>query len=133
MKNFQRKLTKTPCSAGKQKGALLFSTKLQALSKETVVEQFSAVPMAYKMGFRLPPILYLCTLLFLISCLGRFYSDPHRNLNLLWGNGLNFNLIDVFSRNINPKMFSPKIKPVNASQKLVVFGAHIDSNWEFPF
>ena len=61
---------RTPCSAGKQKGALLFSTKLQALSKETVVEQFSAVPMAYKMGFRLPQFYIYAHYCFLISCLG---------------------------------------------------------------
>ena len=123
-----------PCSEAEKKGAEYYKEKINNYCDEIDIEPFLIRLGAYKAGFRLPMI-------FFIAALGLHMVSPMVSLlcmiislYILFGKMILARpVIDFMFPQKSSQNVIAKIKPLsNNAKQLVIFGSHIDSNWEYP-
>lgn len=123
-----------PCSEEEKKGAEYYKEKMMSYCDEIAIEPFSIRLGAYKAGFRLPMI-------FFIAALGLHVVSPTASLLcmiislfILFGKMILARpVIDFMFPQKSSQNVIAKIQPLGSNVKqLVIFGSHIDSNWEYP-
>ena len=129
-----------PCSNSEAKCADYIENEMKKYTDETKIEKFFCHPGAYRATFRIPMI----NLIFSTVFYWFYYFDPNPlcliislsfvlvSVIIIQTNLLrNIELIDpLFKEEESTNVFG-KFKPKNIRKRIVLLGAHHDSNWEF--
>lgn len=127
---------RAPCSDEEKQFASYLKQKLDPIVDRSFIEEFETSPLAYKMAFKIPMILYIlsCISLWFFPILALIMAA----ISFLILFGEMAMALEVFSF-LFPKKKSVnyfgKIYPKNEDGKrkqVIILGSHLDSNWEFP-
>jgi len=122
-----------PCSEEEKQGAQYFCDKISEYCDEINIEKFYTHPSEYKLAFRFPMVLYIVSIIFYLPFPWISLIIEGIALIIIWGT---MALARQTVAKILPKKSSQnvigKIKPKEEPKNLLIFGSHIDANWEFP-